>query len=48
MPLEGQVAAVTGAGTGIGREISLRLAAEGADVVLTGRSTSGRTPSGST
>jgi NAD(P)-dependent dehydrogenase (short-subunit alcohol dehydrogenase family) len=39
MPLEGQVAAVTGAGTGIGREISLRLAAEGADVVLTGRST---------
>jgi NAD(P)-dependent dehydrogenase (short-subunit alcohol dehydrogenase family) len=37
--LEGQVAAVTGAGTGIGREISLRLAAEGADVVLTGRST---------
>ena len=39
MLLEGQVAAVTGAGTGIGREISLRLAAEGADVVLTGRST---------
>ena len=37
--LEGSVAAVTGAGTGIGREISLRLAAEGADVVLTGRST---------
>jgi NAD(P)-dependent dehydrogenase (short-subunit alcohol dehydrogenase family) len=37
--LDGQVAAVTGAGTGIGREISLRLAAEGADVVLTGRST---------
>jgi NAD(P)-dependent dehydrogenase (short-subunit alcohol dehydrogenase family) len=30
---------VTGAGTGIGREIALRLAAEGADVVLTGRST---------
>ncbi|MGY1705142.1 SDR family NAD(P)-dependent oxidoreductase [Geodermatophilus sp. SYSU D00697] len=30
---------MTGAGTGIGREISLRLAAEGADVVLTGRST---------
>jgi len=29
---------VTGAGTGIGREISLRLAADGADVVLTGRS----------
>ena len=39
MLLDGQVAAVTGAGTGIGREISLRLAAEGADVVLTGRST---------
>ena len=39
MLLEGQAAAVTGAGTGIGREISLRLAAEGADVVLTGRST---------
>jgi NAD(P)-dependent dehydrogenase (short-subunit alcohol dehydrogenase family) len=38
-PLGGQVAAVTGAGTGIGRAISLRLAAEGADVVLTGRST---------
>ncbi|SFL49708.1 SDR family NAD(P)-dependent oxidoreductase [Geodermatophilus ruber] len=37
--LTGSVAAVTGAGTGIGREISLRLAAEGADVVLTGRST---------
>ena len=39
MLLDGAVAAVTGAGTGIGREISLRLAAEGADVVLTGRST---------
>jgi NAD(P)-dependent dehydrogenase (short-subunit alcohol dehydrogenase family) len=39
MLLDGQVAAVTGAGTGIGREIALRLAAEGADVVLTGRST---------
>jgi NAD(P)-dependent dehydrogenase (short-subunit alcohol dehydrogenase family) len=38
MLLDGQVAAVTGAGTGIGREIALRLAAEGADVVLTGRS----------
>ncbi|MCV2488849.1 SDR family oxidoreductase [Geodermatophilus sp. YIM 151500] len=37
--LAGAVAAVTGAGTGIGREIALRLAAEGADVVLTGRST---------
>ena len=39
MLLDGAVAVVTGAGTGIGREISLRLAAEGADVVLTGRST---------
>lgn len=38
MLLDGKVAAVTGAGTGIGREISLRMAAEGADVVLTGRS----------
>jgi len=37
--LDGAVAVVTGAGTGIGREISLRLAADGADVVLTGRST---------
>jgi NAD(P)-dependent dehydrogenase (short-subunit alcohol dehydrogenase family) len=36
--LDGVVAVVTGAGTGIGREISLRLAADGADVVLTGRS----------
>ena len=36
--LAGAVAVVTGAGTGIGREISLRLAAEGADVALTGRS----------
>jgi NAD(P)-dependent dehydrogenase (short-subunit alcohol dehydrogenase family) len=36
--LDGAVAVVTGAGTGIGREISLRLAADGADVVLTGRS----------
>lgn len=39
MLLEGGVAVVTGAGTGIGRAITLRLAAEGADVVLAGRST---------
>jgi NAD(P)-dependent dehydrogenase (short-subunit alcohol dehydrogenase family) len=38
MLLDGAVAAVTGAGTGIGREIALRLAGEGADVVLAGRS----------
>lgn len=38
MSLDGQVAFVTGAGTGIGREIALRLAEDGADVVLTGRS----------
>jgi NAD(P)-dependent dehydrogenase (short-subunit alcohol dehydrogenase family) len=38
MLLEGSVAAVTGAGTGIGREIALRMAADGADVVLAGRS----------
>ena len=35
--LDGQVAIVTGAGTGIGRETAKRLAAEGAQVVVTGR-----------
>jgi NAD(P)-dependent dehydrogenase (short-subunit alcohol dehydrogenase family) len=38
MLLDGSVAVVTGAGTGIGREIALRMADEGADMVLTGRS----------
>jgi len=32
--IEGKVALVTGAGRGIGREIALRLASEGADVVV--------------
>jgi len=35
--LDGQVAIVTGAGTGIGRETAKLLAAEGARVVVTGR-----------
>ena len=35
--LDGQVAIVTGAGSGIGRETSKLLAAEGAQVVVTGR-----------
>lgn len=35
--LHGKIALVTGAGTGIGRESALRLASEGATVVLVGR-----------
>ena len=41
MRLENQVALVTGASRGIGRAIGLAFAAEGADVVLTGRDTEG-------
>jgi 3-oxoacyl-[acyl-carrier protein] reductase len=33
-PLEGQVALITGAAKRIGRSIALRLAADGADVVV--------------
>jgi 3-oxoacyl-[acyl-carrier protein] reductase len=36
--LEGKTAVVTGASRGIGREIAFSLAAEGADLVITGRS----------
>ena len=35
--IDGKVALVTGAGTGIGREASILLAREGATVVLAGR-----------
>src|SRR5579875_1792843 len=35
--LEGQVAIIAGAGAGIGRSCALKLAAEGADVVLAAR-----------
>jgi 3-oxoacyl-[acyl-carrier protein] reductase len=33
-PLEGKIALVTGAGRGIGREIALRLADDGADIIV--------------
>ncbi|MET0190614.1 MAG: SDR family oxidoreductase [Pseudonocardia sediminis] len=39
MLMNGGVAVVVGSGAGIGREIALRMGAEGADVVLAGRST---------
>ncbi len=38
MQLAGKIAVVTGAGRGIGREISLTLGSEGADVILAARS----------
>ncbi len=38
MTLEGKIAVVSGGGRGIGKEIALRLAAEGADVALAARS----------
>ncbi|MEE2828142.1 MAG: SDR family NAD(P)-dependent oxidoreductase, partial [Myxococcota bacterium] len=38
MSLEGRTAVVTGGGRGIGKAIALRLASEGARVVVTGRS----------
>src|ERR1017187_9091125 len=40
-PLDGRVAVVTGSSRGIGRAMALRLAGEGASVVITGKSESG-------
>jgi NAD(P)-dependent dehydrogenase (short-subunit alcohol dehydrogenase family) len=45
--LKGQIALVTGATSGVGREIALRLAAEGANVAVNYRSfRRGRTDAG--
>lgn len=43
MSLKGQVAVVTGSGQGIGKAIALRLAREGADIIIDDRRADGRT-----